>query len=101
MTTKRARKPAAIKQSMTGIGRRLTHGADRVAEIIVEDEPGSPKGKMIADETAQMFKGMKKQFKENTKDVQPQDLIDDAAFCVGRASGVVSRAIRGFFKDSE
>ncbi|MBF0387271.1 MAG: hypothetical protein HQL20_05375 [Candidatus Omnitrophica bacterium] len=99
---KRTRKPEAIKKSMAGIGERLSHGADRVAEIIVEEDIAEgPKGQRIAGETARMFKGMKKQFAENTKDVKPQDLIDDAAFCVGRVAGVVGRSVRSFLKDLE
>lgn len=90
----------AIKRSVAGIGKRLSSGADRVADIIIEEDQGDgQKGKKIVAETASMFKDMKTQFQSNTRDVQPKDLVKDAAFCVGRASGVVGRAVQSLIKD--
>ena len=91
----------AIKTSVAGIGKRLSRGADRVADIILEEDKEGKKGKKIADETLLMFKDMKKQLKDNNKDVRPEDLVADAAFCVGRASGIVGRAVGSLLKDLE
>ncbi|MEI6437170.1 MAG: hypothetical protein WCO69_00295 [Candidatus Omnitrophota bacterium] len=99
MSVKKARKKQAIKKSVAGIGKRLSRGADRVADIILEDGKDGKKGKKIADETVAMFKDMKQQLKDNNKDVTPVDLIGDAAFCVGRVSGIVGREVKTFFKD--
>jgi len=101
MSEKKPRKKQAIKKSVAGIGSRLSRGADRVADIILDESKDGAKGKKIADETVAMFKDMKEQLKHNSRDVKPQDIVSDAAFCVGRVAGMVGGAVKSFIKDLE
>ncbi|MBF0477925.1 MAG: hypothetical protein HQL26_00415 [Candidatus Omnitrophica bacterium] len=94
--TKRApRKTAAVKKSMTGIGTRMSESAERVADIILEDNPGEKKSKTkkITDETLTMFKSVAEQVRTNLKDVRPQDFVGDLAYGAGRISGATKRAL--------
>ncbi|MBF0479921.1 MAG: hypothetical protein HQL26_10605 [Candidatus Omnitrophica bacterium] len=98
MNKKSPRKTAAVKKSMTGVGAKLSKSAERVADIILEDNQNgsNPKTKKITDETMAMFKEVAEQVKENMKDVRPQDFMGDLAYGAGRISGATKRALSRF-----
>ncbi|MBF0571446.1 MAG: hypothetical protein HQL12_06190 [Candidatus Omnitrophica bacterium] len=90
------RKAAIIKKSVAGIGHNVSESAQRVADIILDEDSKLKglKGKKITDETILMFKGVSRQFKSDLKDVKPRDFIAVGAYSAGKASAAVSRALK-------
>ncbi|MBF0123505.1 MAG: hypothetical protein HQL21_08920 [Candidatus Omnitrophica bacterium] len=90
-----ARKAAVIKKSMTGIGQGLSKSAERVADIII-DEDGALQGqkaKKVTDETILMFKDVSRQLKADLKGVKARDFVSVAAYSAGKASATLKRGI--------
>ena len=90
------RKRDVIKKSVTGIGQNFAQGAERVADIILDEasKPDGVKAKKITDETIATFKGLGRQFKSDLKGVKPRDFITAGAYDVGRAYAAVGNAFK-------
>ena len=91
-----ARKAAVIKKSMAGIGQGMSRGAERVADIILDEEKKLQGGKTkkITDETITMFKDVTRQLKSDLKGVKARDFVAVAAFNAGKASAAAKRAFQ-------
>ncbi|MBF0330871.1 MAG: hypothetical protein HQL17_02960 [Candidatus Omnitrophica bacterium] len=91
-----ADKADVICKSMSGLGQGISKGAERVADIIL-DEQGDAKGqktKKVTDETLSMFKGVSKQLKSDLKGVKGSDLIGVIAFSAGKTSARVKHGFK-------
>lgn len=94
--TSNARKTSAVKKSVSGIGKTFSDRADRVADIILDDDRKlkDTKAKRITNETVSMFKDVSRQLKANLKGVQPRDFLYDAAYNAGRFSRMTAQVSR-------
>ena len=90
------KKTLAISKSMSGVGKTFSDRADRVADIILEEDKmlKDTKAKRITGETVSMFKDVSRQIKANLKGVQPREFIYDAAYGIGRLSRMTALVSR-------
>ncbi len=95
-----AYKAEVIKRSVAGIGRGLSESADRVADIIIDEDKSlnGAKTRKVADETLSMFKGVTRQLCIDLKGVKGCDLINVAAYGAGKVSGRVKRGFLTLFE---
>ena len=82
MSKKPGRRPFGLKKSVSRIGKDFSSHADRVADIIIEDNKKGKgaKAKEVTRETLSLFRGMR------------HDLWVDAAYGLGKLSGKTKRA---------
>ena len=90
------RKAAVIRKSVAGISKGFSRGAERVADIIIDEGQAlkGQKAKLVKDETIQMFKGVSRQLKSDLGDVKAGDFISVAAYSAGKVSAVIGRGFR-------
>ncbi|MBF0569708.1 MAG: hypothetical protein HQL18_02910 [Candidatus Omnitrophica bacterium] len=91
-----AHKAAVIKRSVSGIGKGMSRSAERVADIILEEDKDrqGQKTKKITTETISMFKDVTKQFVSDIKGVKGRDFVAVGAYSAGKASAVLRRGLR-------
>ncbi|MBF0503598.1 MAG: hypothetical protein HQL14_00710 [Candidatus Omnitrophica bacterium] len=89
-------KAAIIKKSMAGVRQNVSRGAERVAEIILDenkDQQGH-KTQKITDETVAMFKGVSRQIRSDLKGVELGDFVAVGAYSAGKAAAAVKRGFK-------
>lgn len=82
------KKKLALKKSVSGLGKRFSCAADRVADIIMDDRQKAKgiKAKEVTRETFLLYKDVRRQFRNKI-----QGYIFDAAYGMGKLSGKTRR----------
>ena len=92
---------AAIKKSISDLGRGFSKGADKVADILLDksQERASNKAKRVKDESVSVIKEVSSNIKENLKDVKPKKVLCGASYGMGRFSRMAKDTCVDIFND--
>lgn len=93
-------KPLAKKRSVARGDKSFSEHANRVADIILDDNINAKglKMKKIADETVSMFKDVTRQSKAELKKIDVRSFVCDTAYGAGRVSSIIKDTWQSLIK---
>jgi hypothetical protein len=91
----------SVKRCLSDIGRSFSRGADKVADIFLDDsqKTKSEKGKRLKEETLNTFKEITSGIKESLKNLKSNQLLSDASYEIGRLSRIAKNTCVEIFND--
>lgn len=78
-----------IKKAIKGVGHSISHGTDKLADVIVDTSKN--KGKRLKKETISMVKDMASGAKRNLKDLKLKNIVFDASYGLGKISKITKK----------
>jgi len=91
----------AIKKSLSDVGRCFSKGADKVADILLDNSQKkvSTKVKRLKEESVSVIKDVTFSIKKNLKNVKPADVLRGASYETGRFSRITKDTCVEIFND--
>ena len=91
----------AIKDAMAGIARNFSDGADKVADILLDEKvkKKNQTGEKIKKETVSAFKALSSGVKQNLNGISLRDILCDTLYNTGRAAKITKDTCIEIFND--
>jgi hypothetical protein len=91
----------AVKKSLSDIGKSFSQGADKMADILLDnrEKKVSTKIKRLKEESFSVIKDVTFSIKNNLKNVKPMDLLCGASYQTGRLSRITKDTCVEIFND--